>query len=66
MSHKDAPPETLVQTQCREWWQTLHREQGVTVGWGRDKRGAFLSQFARDAEAAWTAAQGKVRCAICN
>jgi hypothetical protein len=55
VSHKDAPPETDVQRACREWW-TARLGQGA-VGWGRDKAGRFLAEFARNAEAAWRAAQ---------
>ena len=54
MSHKDAPPETAIQTTVREWWS---ERLGIgAVGWGRDKHGVFFAKFARDAEAAWQAA----------
>lgn len=55
MSHKEAPPETEVQRQTREWWTA--RLGAGAVGWGRDKNGNFLAQFAREVEAAWAAAQ---------
>jgi len=54
MSHKNAAPETEVQRAVREHWQAALG--ATTVGWGRDKHGKFLSEFARQCEAAWIAA----------
>jgi len=48
----------------REFYQARLQVRGVSVGWGRDKRGAFFSEFARDAQAAWEAAQSEVRARI--
>ncbi len=56
MSHKGAGPETATQTAVREFWTAWLAPRGVTVGWGRDRRGHFFAEFARDAEAAWIAA----------
>jgi hypothetical protein len=58
VSHKDAGPETPTQTAVREWWTARLSPRGATVGWGRDKHGKFLTEFSRDAEAAWIAARG--------
>lgn len=57
MSAKDATPETYYQTQMREWYTTYFAKRGEQLAWGRGKDGQYLSQFARDAEAAWQAAQ---------
>lgn len=51
-----APPETPTQIACRQWWQ--QRLGTTSVGWGRDKRGGYLTEFARNAQAAWEAARG--------
>ena len=56
MTHKDAPPETALQRQVREWHSAHLAQQGECVGWGRDKHGRFLAAYARAAEAAWQAA----------
>jgi hypothetical protein len=57
VSHKDAPPATAVQIAVEAFYTNLLKPQGVTVGWGRDKHGKFLASYARDAQAAWEAAQ---------
>jgi hypothetical protein len=57
MSHKDAPALTIEQERMEAFYQALHEGRGVTVGWGRDKEGKYFSQYARDAWAAWQAAQ---------
>jgi hypothetical protein len=57
VSHKDAPPATAVQIAVETFYTNLLKPQGVTVGWGRDKHGKFLASYARDAQAAWEAAQ---------
>lgn len=54
MTHKDAPPETPIQRATREHW--THALGASAIGWGRDKHGRFLAEFARNAEAAWVAA----------
>lgn len=54
MTHKDAPPETSIQRATREHWSKALGHQ--SVGWGRDKHGRFLAEFARQAESAWIAA----------
>ncbi len=59
MSSKQAPPETDLQREVREWWTSRLAERGVGVGWGRDKHGKFLSEFAKDAEAAWKVAKAE-------
>lgn len=56
MSHKEAPPETRVQTVIREFYTARLAPRGIAIGWGRDKHGRFLSEYARDAQAAWQAA----------
>jgi hypothetical protein len=56
VSHRDAPPETPVQQAVREFYTARWQSTGKECGWGRDKHGQFFSEFARDAEAAWTAA----------
>jgi hypothetical protein len=57
MSHKDAPPLTFEQQEVMAFYQPRLAKQGVTVGWGRDKHGNFLSTYAQDALAAWQAAK---------
>jgi hypothetical protein len=57
MSHKDAPPETETQRAVREFYTDRLASRGITAGWGRGKDGQFLSEYARDAHAAWIAAQ---------
>jgi hypothetical protein len=57
VSHKDAPPATAVQIAVEAFYTNLLKPQGVTVGWGRDKHGKFLASYARNAQAAWEAAQ---------
>lgn len=54
MSHKDAPPETQSQRECREWWTA--REPHVTRAWGRAKDGSFLAESSRSLHAAWETA----------
>lgn len=56
MRHRDAGPETAIQTAVREFWIAQLASRGVTIGWGRDQHGHFFTEFARDAEAAWIAA----------
>jgi len=61
MSSKQAPSETLVQQAVREFYTKHWAGAGRGCGWGRDKHGKFLSEFARDAEAAWIAAQASAQ-----
>jgi hypothetical protein len=56
MSNKDAPPLTIAQQQMETFCKDQLEKQGVTVGWGRDKDGNYLSGYARDAWKAWSAA----------
>lgn len=49
MTSSDAQPETSIQKAVREFYTS----RGICVGWGRDKQGKFLAQYARDAEEAW-------------
>lgn len=44
----------------REWYSARLSKRGIAVGWGRDKNGRFFAEYARDAEAAWMAAQAAV------
>lgn len=56
MSHKDSPPLSDEQTRMEAFYTERQASRGVAVGWGRDKAGHYLSEFARDAWAAWQAA----------
>lgn len=51
MSHKDAPERTPQQIGFEEFWIKL-KGPGC-IGFGRGKDGSYLSEFARDAWAAW-------------
>jgi hypothetical protein len=57
MTHKDAPPLIEEQGAMEAFYTMRLGLRGVTVAWGRDKRGAYLAEYARDAWAAWQAAQ---------
>lgn len=61
MSHKDAPPLTAEQLIMEAFYIARLALQGMTVGWGRAKDGSYLSQYAKDARAAWQAAQLSAR-----
>lgn len=62
MSHKDAPPLTQTQSEFEAWWLNRYKDRGVTIAFGRDKKGQYLAEFTRDAWEAWWAAreQGKI------
>lgn len=55
MSHKDAPPETETQRQCREFWTKA--QPSVVRAWGRAQDGSFLAEESRLLQKAWEAAQ---------
>lgn len=57
MSHKDAKPKTFEQLRMEAFYMARLAPQGVTIGWGLDKNSEYLSIYARDAWAAWQAAQ---------
>ena len=57
MSHPDAQPKTNEQLRMEAFYAARLAPQGVTVGWGTDKHSQYLSSYARDAWAAWQAAQ---------
>ena len=57
MSHKDAPPLTPEQERMEAFYRSRLAPRGTTVGWGRGKDGSYLTEFARDAWAAWQEAQ---------
>ncbi len=57
MSHKDAPPLTPEQARMEAFYNARLNPRGVTVGWGRDKDGNYLAEYARDAWAAWNMTQ---------
>jgi hypothetical protein len=56
MSHKDAPPETSTQTECRAWW--VKAQPHITRAWGRDKEGVFFAEESRMLHLSWLAAMG--------
>lgn len=53
----ELPPETPTQIAVRQWWTARLAPRGQTAGWGRTKDGRYLTEHARDLEAAWVAAQ---------
>lgn len=57
MSHKDAPPITPEQERMEAWWHARLTTRAAKCGFGRDKYGNYQAEFARDAYAAWLAAQ---------
>jgi hypothetical protein len=61
MSHKDAPPLTDEQARMEAFYRARLARRGVTVGWGRAKDGSYLSEYARDAWAAWNEAKTSPR-----
>lgn len=54
MSHKDAPPETLTQVACREFWQKA--QPHITRAWGQAKDGNYLAEETRLLHKSWEAA----------
>lgn len=56
MSHKDAKPLSEAQKRFEDWW-VAYKGPGF-VGFGRDKHSEYLAEFAKDAWAAWQAAEG--------
>lgn len=59
MTHRDAPPESESQRQCREWWTA--REPHVTRNWSRTKWGTFHPEATEALHQAWLAAQAAAR-----
>jgi hypothetical protein len=59
VSHRDCPTLLPEQVRMQAFLNARLNVRGVTVGWGRDKHGKYLVEFARDAWAAWTAARGE-------
>jgi len=57
MSSKDAQPITPEQKRMESFYRSLLTPRGTVVGWGRDRRGIYHAEYARDAWAAWQAAQ---------
>lgn len=57
MTHKDAPPETESQRQCREWW--TKREPHVTRAWSRTASGSYHAEMSESLHQAWLAAQAE-------
>jgi hypothetical protein len=57
MTHKDAPPRTTEQERFETFWVPKLAESGQTCGFSRDRHGSYHASFARDAWAAWNAAQ---------
>jgi len=57
VSHKNAPSLTPEQERFEAWWKARLDAQGATCGFGRDEHGNYFAAFARDAWAAWLAAQ---------
>jgi len=60
MSHKDAKPKTDEQLRMEAFYTAVLADQGRTVGWGFDKHSQYLASYAKDAWAAWQAAQASL------